>query len=155
AFALLAGISLQTHLSGALPVAICVAVLIAYRPDAVDLRAVGVAAIALLACYVPFLVAEVQAGFLNVRHMHEGLLPWVGPRAVVRSLGSEFLYPSLNLTDASARLASSWELVVRDASLGLTVALVLLGAFTSYRLKIISLFILIGLPAYFALNHRA
>ena len=107
--------------------------------------------------YVPFVIVDAQASFVDWQLLRAGAapMPHLVPEALVRSLLAPVVQTSHmeKVTDLAA-VASGWEALAICSTGVAAIVLVALGAITQFPGKHLSLVALAGLPVFFFLTGR-
>jgi hypothetical protein len=155
-FGLLSALSLQIHASGALAIFACGLVWVSQRSEPFRLSRFGLALLAFVAAYIPYLVVELRDQWVNSTALLSAIPPGYQRQAVSGSLGAWLLYPSHAQTSEAltAFFTGGWRGRLFGASLVAAGALSVLGLCVRFRPKLIPLLLIPALPLYFRLSGR-
>ena len=157
-FGLVSAVLVQTHLSGAMAISVCLAVWLVQRPESFTVRRLALVVAIVALCYVPYFVSESQVDFINTHWLRSavpsGERHWTA--AMTRSLLAPIAYVShpeypVQLWPPFPHTWPGW--VIGLSGVGAAV-FALLGLFTRFSLKLSSVLVFLGLPVFFWLNGR-
>jgi hypothetical protein len=163
-FGLMTAAAAQLHLGGLMMPMVLLGVLLIHQPQALSWKRAGVFVAALAFAYLPYVLAEAQVQFANLKAFHRPE-PWgqgFNVAAAQRSLLAPVVYPShaeMHLLSPSLAaleqgLGAGWWRIAIALSALATGALALIGVVTRFPLKLAPLAFHLGVPLYFTSIQR-